>query len=99
MAANKKLTAAIKGRRVIGVDGQAATTLVHFDDGSTMTVHTDATASPPGRAPLGVVKKVRQRDTTLSLDYEDGTTLELRTAEPTSSVMLRANGGALEYAD
>ena len=45
------------------------------------------------------VRAVRQRETTLSLDFEDGGTLEIVTAEPTSSVMVRDKEQRLEYAD
>jgi hypothetical protein len=47
----------------------------------------------------GKVRAVRQKDTTLNLDFEDGSTLEVTTAEPTSSVMVRDKNHALEYAD
>jgi hypothetical protein len=101
MAANHKLTGVITGRRVTGVERQGAVIVVHFDDGSAMTVKAGA-SQPTGAAaatPTGTVKGVRQRGTTLDIDYEDGTTLELETAEPTASVMLRGGDGTLQYAD
>jgi hypothetical protein len=40
-------------------------------------------------ATAGTVKAVRQQDTRLNLDFEEGVTLEVQTPEPTSSVMVR----------
>lgn len=45
------------------------------------------------------VKAVRQDDTRLYLDFEDGSTLTVKTAEPASSVMLRDRENKLEYVD
>jgi hypothetical protein len=115
MAANKKLTKVLAGRTAVRIVWQGATAVVQFDDGSTMTVQTAADASdgatqaPPAGSPsaavaggagaLGRVRGVRQQDTTLDLDFESGSTLTLRTAEPTSSVLVRARDQTLEYAD
>ncbi len=99
MAANRKLTGVIRGRTIERVEpgADAAAWLVRFDDGSTLTVRT-----APGAAPArltGRVVKVRQSDTRLQLDLADGRTLELATAEPASSVLLRGRDGTLQYAD
>lgn len=115
MAANKKLTKILAGRTALRIAWQGATAVVQFDDGSTMTVQTAADApagptqtSPAGSSPgaatggpgaLGRVRAVRQQDTTLDLDFESGPPLTLRTAEPTSSVLVRARDQTLEYAD
>ena len=98
MAANHKLTSVIRGRRVTAIGAQPKAALVHFDDGSTMTVQLGAVA-PPSSPPTGRVRGVRQRGTTLDIDYEEGTTLELETAEATASVMVRDARGEMEYAD
>jgi hypothetical protein len=42
---------------------------------------------------------VSQQGTALNLDLEEGGTLEIQTAEPTASVMLRDKNHQLEYAD
>ena len=97
MAANHKLTSVIRGRRVTAIEPQPKAALVHFDDGSTMTVQLGA--SPPALPPSGQVHAVRQQGTTLDIDYEGGATLGLQTAEATSSVMVRDAKGGLEYAD
>lgn len=115
MISNRKLTGVLRGRTAVRVESYPATTIVHFDDGSAMTVHTgpgveSGTSSPsvapsPGQPPsgafaaLGRVTGVRQGGTTVQLDFDGGASLVLRTAEPSSSVMVRANDHALEYAD
>jgi hypothetical protein len=98
VAANHKLTMVLQGRRVTSVDGGPATAVVHFDDGATMTVQLGAGGLPAVPA-FGRVRAVRQQGTTLDLDYDTGGTLALVTAEATSSVLLRAANGSLEYAD
>ncbi len=96
MASNKKLTSVIQGRNLTGVENQAGSLKVHFDDGSVMTVKTSGSIAEPTS---GAVKSVRQAGTRLDLDLADGRTLEIPLAEETSSVMLRDKNGALEYAD
>jgi hypothetical protein len=46
-----------------------------------------------------IVKAARQDDASLYIDFEDGSTLTVKTAEPASSVMLRDSQNKLEYAD
>jgi hypothetical protein len=99
MAANQKLTAILRGRTATRVDWSGATAAVQFDDGSTMSVQTGSGAAANPVGTLGQVSGVRQRDLTLNLDFEGGTTLTLRTAEMTSSVLVRASDHSLEYAD
>jgi hypothetical protein len=102
MAANRKLTAVIRGRAVARVEpapddgGPGARVL--FDDGSVMTV----ALQPGATAPAGGgarVRGVRQAGTAFTLDLEGGTSLAFETREPTSSVILRDAKGTLEYAD
>ena len=45
------------------------------------------------------VEKVRQDGDTLRLDFADGSTMEIKLAGPTSSVMVRDKEGKLEYTD
>jgi hypothetical protein len=103
MAANRKLSGVLAGRVATEVERLGATSVVHFDDGSAMTVQT-ATDGPPGQGPpaepaLGRVVGVRQQGTILQLDFDNGSRLEMRTAESTSSVLVRARDHTLEYAD
>jgi hypothetical protein len=45
------------------------------------------------------VSAVRQEGPTLDIDFSDGSTLQIKLADPASSVMLRDKVGKLEYAD
>ena len=45
------------------------------------------------------VKAVQQTDTDLLIQFEDGSTMHVKTAEPTSSVMVRDSQNKMEYAD
>jgi len=101
MAANHKLTAVLAGRALTGVEYAPGSAALHFDDGSLMTVRladgaTPAASMPPAGAR---VTGVRQQGTRLDLDFDQPPSLELRTAEATSSVVVRARDHALEYAD
>jgi hypothetical protein len=98
MARNRKLTGVIRGRTVAAVDAAGPAVRLTFDDGSAMTVQ--APPGAPAPAPLlGRVRAVRQTDTELRIDYEDGGTLALAPLGPSASVLLRARDGTLEYAD
>ena len=109
MARNQKLTGVLKGRRIAGMQADEGHLRVQFDDGSIMAVKTGAPPQPapaagpgaPGPVqPVGrTIRAVRQQDTTLDLDLDDGSTWQITTAEATSSVMVRDKSHALEYAD
>jgi hypothetical protein len=45
------------------------------------------------------IDKVRHEDDTLHLDFADGSTMQIKLAGPTSSVMIRDKAGKLEYSD
>jgi hypothetical protein len=97
MALNQKLTRLITGRSVVGADTDAAQCVVHFDDGSKMTVKV---AAPPVSADSqGKVTRVRQAGTALNVDLDGGASISFTTPEPMASVMVRAANGSLEYAD
>ncbi len=97
MARNQKLTKVLKGRTLVRLQNKGEELRLGFDDGSTMTVRL---GDPGPNAPIsGTVKAIRQRKVTLDLDFENGTTLEIVTAEPTACVMVRDKDGTLEYAD
>jgi hypothetical protein len=97
MTSNHKLTAVLKGRTITGTQHQDHHLIMTFDDGSTMTVNTSG--STTSATPGGTIVKVRQQSTQLALDFEDGATMLIQLAEATSSVMVRAKDGTLEYAD
>lgn len=97
MTSNHKLSALLKGRTVTTVSSESAETTITFSDGSLMTVQTGGPVT--GGTPGAVVHTVRQADTTLILDFEGGATMQITTAEETSSVMVRDRAHMLEYAD
>ena len=97
MARNQKLTSLIQGRTITGTTAIDPVLTVQFDDGSQMTVQTDG--STVTIAAGGTVAAVRQGDTTLQLEFEDGSTLDITTAEETSCVMVRDRSHLMEYAD
>ena len=45
------------------------------------------------------VKAVEQDDTELVIQFEDGSVMHVKTAEPTASVVVRDGAGKMEYAD
>ena len=45
------------------------------------------------------IQAVQQSDTDLILQFEDGSTVRIKLAEPTSSVMVRDGQNKMEYAD
>jgi hypothetical protein len=97
MTSHHKLTAVLKGRTITGTQCQDQRLILAFADGSTMTVH--AAGSPTSAAPGGTIAKVRQQDTQLALDCEDGAAPLIQLAEATSSVLVRAKDHRMEYAD
>ena len=97
MALNQKLTHLIAGRSVASADTGAAQCVVHFDDGSKMTVK--VAAPPESVDSRGKVTRVRQAGAALNLDLDGGATISFTTAEPMASVMVRGASGAMEYAD
>ncbi|HEU4699162.1 MAG TPA: hypothetical protein VFS40_08280 [Gemmatimonadales bacterium] len=105
MHANRMLTGVLRGRRPVTVTTARDAAghdeaVVTFDDGSRMTVLlADPGAAPVLPADAGAVRKVRQQDLDLALDLERGGTLAFRTAEETSSVLVRAGDGTFEYSD
>ena len=97
MASNHKLTAVIAGRSISGSSNAVGKMTINFTDGSTMTIKTAGNSNSASTG--GTIKAVRQADTTLDLDFENGGTLEITLAEATSSVMVRDKNHAMEYAD
>ncbi len=97
MARNHKLTAVIAGRRLVDAAEQDGALILRFHDGSAMTVTLGG--NKPAVSPGQTIRAVRQRDRTLNLDFENGTTLGIETAEVTSCVMVRDKDGTLEYVD
>ena len=101
MAANHKLTTILAGRTLASIDQAAGSALLHFDDGSRMTVRVADGMPVDVKTPAtgARVTGVRQQGTRLDLDFDNAASLEFRTAEATSSVLVRARDQTLEYAD
>ncbi len=97
MASNHKLTALLKGRTITTMSSESTETSVTFSDGSLMVIQTGGAVT--GGAPGAIVHAVRQAGTTLTLDFEGGSSMQPVTAEATSSVMVRDRSHVLEYAD
>ena len=97
MASNHKLTGTLAGRTISGSSNANGKMTVNFTDGSTMTVKTAGNSNSASTG--GAVKAVRQEDTTLTLDFEGGSSLAITTAEATSCVMVRDKNHVMEYAD
>lgn len=98
MASNHKLTKVLQGRTVSGTSHASDGKLdISFTDGSTMTVKTAGNTNSASTG--GTIRAIRQADTTLHLDFQDDTSLEIPLAEATSSVMVRDKNHVMEYAD
>lgn len=97
MTSNHKLSALLQGRTLTTLASESAQTLVTWSDGSILTVQTNGPVT--GGALGAVVRAVRQADTTLIIDFDQGTSLQMTLAASTSSVMVRGWAHVLEYAD
>ncbi len=98
MALNQKLTPIVAGRIIQSTHLEEGKLWIVFTDGSELKIKTPASELQEpfiGRA----VHRVRQAGTTMTIDFEDDTSLEITLAEATSSVMLRNKNCVLEYAD
>lgn len=94
---NKKLTPILAGRTIKHTKTEANALHIELADGSKMKVKTSA--APADQLTGKEVKAVRQKGTSFSLDFTDGSSADVALAEETSSVMLRDKYGAMEYAD
>lgn len=99
MASNQKLTRVIAGRTIQASAQEAGLLTLTFGDGSVMKIKVAPSATNTAVNAGAKVKKVRQKGTEFDLDFEDGTTWTVQTAEATSSVILKDHAGKLEYAD
>jgi hypothetical protein len=98
MASNRKLTPLLAGRTIQAIQQRDTGWAVRFTDDSVLTLKTAATVVQD-KWQNRTIKKVRQKDTLLNLDFVDRATLAILLAESTSSVLLRDHKGVLEYAD
>ena len=96
MPRNQKLTAVISGRTVQSATGEPGRLVVMFNDHSTMTVKT-----APGLALAisagAIVKAVMEDADECTLQFEDGSSVTVKLANPGASVAVRAHNSAVEY--
>jgi hypothetical protein len=93
---NQKLTRVIKGRTVQSAAVEPERLVVVFDDRSTMTVKT----SPGLVAAISAgakVKAVMEDANECTLQFEDGSSVTMKLANPGASVAVRARNRAVEY--
>jgi hypothetical protein len=98
MGLNRKLTPLIAGRTIRTHRYLENLLEIAFTDGSIIRIKTSA---PTGLDEYygRTLRRVRQKDTLMQLDFADDTTAEVILAEAMSSVMLRDKHGVMEYAD
>jgi hypothetical protein len=94
MQLNRKLTNVLKGRTIRSESGDAASLTVTFEDQSTLKLKV------AGQAAVAVgakVKAVHESGDQFQIDVEGGPSVQVRLADPGSSVALRDKNGAVEY--
>ena len=97
MTSNHKLTNVLKGRTIVGTGNQGNALTIKLDDGSTLIVQTVGSTNSASTG--GVIEAVQQQETTLCLEFDGGSKLEIPMAGATSCVMVRDKNNKLEYAD
>ncbi len=97
MTSNHKLSALLQGRTVQSTQMEGGVLTLLLDNGAVMTVQTGGPVV--GEAAGSPIRAVRQAGTTLCLDLDNNTSLQITTAEETSSVLVRDSHHALLYAD
>ena len=94
MQLNRKLTNVLKGRTIQSESGDAGSLTITFDDQSTLKLKV------AGQATVAVgakVKAVHESGELFQLDVEGGPGVQVRLADPGSSVALRDKAGVVEY--
>jgi len=95
MPRNQKLTAVVAGRCVQSVKGGPARLVIVFDDRSTLTVKTAGIT--PIIAPGAKVKAVLEDSDQCTLQFEDGSSVTVKLANPGASVAVRNRSNVVEY--
>jgi hypothetical protein len=95
MPRNQKLTRVIGDRTVQRATAEVGKLVINFDDQSTMQVKTAGIADifPPG----GKIKAIQEDGPELNLQFEDGSTVNLKLVDPGSSVAVRDSNNQVEY--
>jgi hypothetical protein len=94
MQLNRKLTNVLKGRTIQSESGDEGHVVLTFDDGSTLGLKVAGQASITAG---GKVKAAHESGTDFRLDLENGPAVQVRLADPGSSVALRDKSGQVEY--
>jgi hypothetical protein len=95
MPRNQKLTRVIGGRNVQRATAEVGKLVINFDDQSTMQVKTAGIADifPPGDK----IKAIQEDGPEFNLQFEDGSTVNLKLVDPGSSVAVRDSNNQVEY--
>jgi hypothetical protein len=96
MSVNHKLTHVVKDRVVHSFQLNASELLISFVDGSTMTVKIAESNSPPLREGARI-RQISEDLTTLVIECEDGSSIDVTLVDPGSSVAVRDKNHAVEY--
>ncbi|MBV9490823.1 MAG: hypothetical protein JO069_14055 [Verrucomicrobia bacterium] len=94
MQLNRKLTHLLKGRTIQAESGDQGSVVLTFADGSTLKLKVAGQASVTAG---GKVKAAHESGAEFRLDLETGSAVQVRLADPGSSVALRDRNGAVEY--
>ena len=98
MKINNRLTKLIAGRMIKSFNLKGQLLVIVFEDGSIIKIKTPLSELPAELKP-STVKTVYQSDDLLQMEFEDAPNVQIKLAEPASSVMLRDGKGVMEYAD
>jgi hypothetical protein len=96
MVVNLKLTHAIKDRVVQNFQLNASVLLIHFVDGSKMTVTIAECNSPPLQEGARI-RQISEDQTKLLFECEDDSTLDVTIVDPGNSVIVRDKNNQVEY--
>jgi hypothetical protein len=94
MQLNRKLSKVLKGRTIQSESGDAGSLAITFDDQPTLKLKV---AGPATVTVGGKVKAVHESGDQFQVDLENGPSVQVRLADPGSSVALRDKNGAVEY--
>ena len=94
MQLNRKLTNVLKGRTIQAESGDEGHVTIAFQDGSTLKLKAAGQATVTAGAK---VKAVHESGDQFQIDVENGPSVQVRLADPGSSVALRDKNGAVEY--
>jgi len=95
MPRNQKLTAVVTGRCVQSATPELGILIIVFDDQSTMTVKTAGIATTISAG--AKMKAVLENGDQCTLQFEDGSSVTVKLADPGASVAVRDRSNAVEY--